>query len=96
MLTAEQSAAIGKIDILLVPVGGGPTIGAAAADAVIQLLNPAVIIGMHYETPALGWGIDPIDPFLEGKTVVTIEERSLVIHLDDLPATATVFVLPYE
>jgi len=96
VLTSSQADAIGNLDVLLVPVGGGPTIGAAAADAVIQLLNPAVIIGMHYETPALGWGIDPIDLFLDGKTVVTVEDRSLVIHLDDLPATATVFVLPYE
>jgi len=97
VLTVAQADAIGKLDVLLVPVGGGgPTIDAVGADAVIQLLNPSVIIGMHYETPALGWGIDSIDPFLVGKTVVAVDERSLSVRADALPATATVFVLQYE
>ncbi|MFC2083091.1 MBL fold metallo-hydrolase [Candidatus Bipolaricaulota bacterium] len=97
VLTATQAEAIGKIDILLVPVGGGgPTINAAGANAVIQLLEPSVTIGMHYETPDLGWGLDPIDPFLVGKIVVAVDERRVIIQTDSLPAEPTVFVLPYE
>ena len=97
VLSAQQAAAIGKVDVLLVPVGGGgPTIDAAAADRVVAMLEPSVIIGMHYETPELGWGIDPIDPFLAGETVVEVAERSLVVSTGDLPSTPTIFVLRYE
>lgn len=97
VLSGAQAEAIGKLDVLLVPVGGGgPTIDAAGADAVVALLEPSVIIGMHYETPELGWGIDPIDSFLEGETVVEVVERSLVVVADRLPGSPTIFVLRYE
>lgn len=41
-------------------------------------------------------GLDAIDKFLVGKTVVDVAARSLVINADALPADPTVFVLPYE
>ena len=97
VLTSAQSAAIGTVDVLFVPVGGaGPTIGAAGANTVIAQLGPSVIIGMHYETPALGWGLDTIDPFLAGKTVIEVATRSLAVHVDGLPEEPTVFVMRYE
>ena len=97
VLTAGQATAIGKLDVLLVPVGGGgPTIDAAAAERVVRLLEPSVIVGMHYETPELGWGIDPIDPFLSGELAIEVTERSLVVSTDRLPQEATIFVLRYN
>jgi len=97
VLSEEQAAAIGKVDVLLIPVGGGgPTIEARRADEVIAQLQPVVVIGMHYETPELGWGIDTIEPFLVGKIAVDVAERSLIINADTLPQEPTVFVLPYE
>ena len=69
--------------------------GAAYSEALAQL-EAVVIIAMHYETPDLGWGLDTIDKFLVGKTVVDVAARSLVINADALPADPTVFVLPYE
>jgi len=97
VLRPEQVEEIGVVDIVFVPVGGGgATIDAVGADRVVDLLGPSVIIGMHYETPELGWGIDPIDPFLEGKTVVEVADRGLVVSADRLPATPAVFVLKYE
>jgi len=97
VLDPAQASAIGTIDVLLVPVGGGgPTIDAAGVDRVVALLEPSVILGMHYETPELGWGIDPIDPFLEGEVVVEVTERSLVVSAAGLPDEPTIFVLRYE
>lgn len=97
MLTDAQASAIGTLDVLFVPVGGGgPTIEARRANMVIAQLQPRVIIAMHYETPGLGWGIETIDSFLVDKTVVEVAERSLVINADTLPAEPTVFVLPYQ
>jgi len=48
--TAEQLKAIGKLDILLLPVGGKYTVDAQEAVEVIQMLRPTVCIPMHYRT----------------------------------------------
>lgn len=96
VLSTAQATAIGKLDVLLIPVGGGPTIEARRANQVVAQLEPKVIIGMHYETPELGWNIDTIDPFLVGKTVIEATTRSLIVNANALPAVPTVFVLPYQ
>jgi L-ascorbate metabolism protein UlaG (beta-lactamase superfamily) len=45
-LRAEQRAAIGEVDLLFIPVGGGPTIGAAVAAEIVRDLAPAHAIPM--------------------------------------------------
>ncbi|MBR4537348.1 MAG: MBL fold metallo-hydrolase [Clostridia bacterium] len=49
-LTPEQIAALGKIDILMIPVGGFFTIDAHSAYDMVKALNPRVTIPMHYKT----------------------------------------------
>ncbi|MGB2983738.1 MAG: MBL fold metallo-hydrolase [Candidatus Bipolaricaulia bacterium] len=91
VLTDAQASAIGMLDVLLIPVGGGgATIEARRANEVIAQLKPLVIIAMHHETPDLRWGIETIDRFLIDKTVVEVGERSLVINANMLPAEPTV------
>ena len=48
--TAEQARRIGKLDVLLLPVGGYYTIDAATAEEVRRLLRPTVTVPMHYRT----------------------------------------------
>ena len=62
-LRQAQREAIGAIDVLLVPVGGGPTIGAEAAAAVVRELRPALVVPMHFRTPQLNFP-EPPDAFL--------------------------------
>ena len=62
LLTDEQIADIGTVDILLLPVGGTFTIDAGKAHMVIKQLNPLITIPMHYRTKALG-----IKGFIFGK-----------------------------
>jgi L-ascorbate metabolism protein UlaG (beta-lactamase superfamily) len=50
VLRPEQAAAIGEIDLLIVPVGGGPTIGGTAAAEIALSLDPAWVVPMHYRT----------------------------------------------
>jgi L-ascorbate metabolism protein UlaG (beta-lactamase superfamily) len=68
LLDSKQLAAIGKVDILLLPVGGGPTtIGAADAIQVVRQLHPAMVIPMHYRTKALrplGFLFEKVDKFI--------------------------------
>jgi len=63
-LRDEQAAAIGRVDVLIVPVGDGPTIGAEQATAIVERLSPRWVIPMHYRTPRIGF-LDTADAFLE-------------------------------
>ena len=68
-LREEQAAAIGRVDLLIVPVGGGPTIGAEQAHAVVERLRPRWVVPMHYRTPRIGF-LETADAFLEGFAAV--------------------------
>ncbi len=63
-LRAEQVAAIGRVELLFVPVGAGPTIGAQDAAAIVDRLAPRWVVPMHYRTPRIGF-LETADRFLE-------------------------------
>jgi L-ascorbate metabolism protein UlaG (beta-lactamase superfamily) len=63
-LREEQARAIGAVDLLMIPVGGGPTIGAAQAQAIVERLKPRWVVPMHYRTPKIGF-LDTADEFLQ-------------------------------
>lgn len=54
ILDSSQVQEIGKVDVLLLPVGGLFTINAVDAVKVMKQLDPTIIIPMHYRTKALG------------------------------------------
>ena len=72
-LRDEQKAAIGTLDVLFVPVGGHFTVDAQAAAELVRLLDPGVVVPMHYSTPAVGLPLSPVDDFLE-----LMEDRELL------------------
>ena len=63
-LSDDDLGAIGKVDVLLVPVGGFFTIGPREAISVVKALSPAVTIPMHFKTESLGFPIEPVENFL--------------------------------
>ncbi len=63
-LRLEQAEAIGKVDLLFIPVGGGFTIGAERAAAIVERLAPRWAVPMHYRTPRIGF-LETADAFLE-------------------------------
>jgi len=63
-LREEQVAAIGSVELLFVPVGGGPTAGAQEAAAILERLKPRWVVPMHYRTPRIGF-LDTADAFLD-------------------------------
>ncbi|MGF1537936.1 MAG: MBL fold metallo-hydrolase [Elainellaceae cyanobacterium] len=66
-ITEEQRILIGRSDIVLIPVGGGPkAYGPQEAKAAIERLNPKIVIPTHYRTAAAGENCDlqPLDDFL--------------------------------
>ena len=77
-LRPEQQRAIGSVDVLLLPVGGGPTVGGEPAAAIVRALKPRLVVPMHYRTDAVTF-LDPPDAFLDalGARVERIAENEL-------------------
>src|SRR3954447_17251566 len=63
-LRDEQADAIGGVDLLLLPVGGGPTIDAQQANEIADRLSPRWVVPMHYRTPAISF-LETADALLE-------------------------------
>lgn len=63
-LRPEQLAAIGPVDLVFLPVGGGPTLDAAGAAGVVAALEPRWVVPMHYRTPRISF-LETADGFLE-------------------------------
>ncbi len=92
-LREEQAASMGDLDLLIVPIGGGFTIGAVAATAIVARLKPRWVVPMHYRTHRIGF-LEPADEFLEGSANV---HRLETPHFDttELPAAdGPLVVLP--
>jgi L-ascorbate metabolism protein UlaG (beta-lactamase superfamily) len=68
-LREEQGEAIGRVDLLFLPVGGGPTLGAEQAAAIVDRIAPRWVVPMHYRTPRIGF-LEPADAFLDGQAHV--------------------------
>jgi L-ascorbate metabolism protein UlaG (beta-lactamase superfamily) len=64
-LRPEQREALGDVDVLILPVGGGPTIEPGAAAELVREVQPALVVAMHYRTPVGPDFLDPPDAFLE-------------------------------
>ncbi len=93
-LGAQQVAELGKVDILLIPVGGFYTIDATAAGQVCDKLTPKVIIPMHYKTDKCGLPIASVDEFLRGKKEVSrLDASEAEFKQGELPATTQIIVL---
>jgi len=59
----EMLKEIGEVDILLIPVGGVFTIEPEEAKKTIKLINPRVVIPMHYRIGGLSLSIRPLADF---------------------------------
>ena len=64
-LTEEQLKAIGKADILMLPIGGFFTIDSQTAYETARAIQPHTVIPMHYKTAVnAGWPIGDEKEFL--------------------------------
>lgn len=92
----SEIEALEEVSILLLPVGGGNSLNAAQASELVSMLEPNIVIPMHYQLPKLKLELESIDRFLKemGVTEPT-EEDSLKISLSNLPEeTETVILRP--
>jgi L-ascorbate metabolism protein UlaG (beta-lactamase superfamily) len=97
--TAEQVEEMSGVDVLLAPVGGGSTIGAAAAAETVSLVGPKLVIPMHYKTDTSKGELEPLERFLkEIGASSSLNERlpKLSITRSTLPDETQVQVLDYK
>lgn len=94
-LTPEQVQALQGLDALLIPVGGFYTIDAAQAQAVVQQLNPRVVVPMHYRGDGFGYDvIGPLEDFLALRSDVVRYPGSVLSLTAQTPAQTAVLTCP--
>jgi len=91
-LRDEQAAALGTVDLLFVPVGGGLTIGAEQAAEIAGRVQARWIVPMHYRTERISF-LEPVDDFLSRFEHV-VRLRTPRFALDDLPAERPLVIVP--
>ena len=88
-LTAEQIAALGRVDVLLIPVGGHYTVDAPLAWEITKAIAPKLVIPMHYRGKGFGYDvIGPVESFLAlAGNVKRLDGMAYTVDLADAPAT---------
>jgi L-ascorbate metabolism protein UlaG (beta-lactamase superfamily) len=86
---------MGEVHVALVPVGGETSLNAAKAAEVISLLEPSIVIPMHYGNPENKLELDPVAKFLKemGLNQVDTEESIKLSSVNSLPQETRVMVL---
>lgn len=63
--TQRQVEHFANVDILLVPVGDGNSLNASQASEVIGLIEPSIVIPMHYHLPNITIELNPLEKFIK-------------------------------
>jgi L-ascorbate metabolism protein UlaG (beta-lactamase superfamily) len=96
LIDENQKAAIGKVDILLVPVGGFYTVGYLEAYRLGELLKPKHIIPMHFKTPEIDFPIEDEHRFIEMyEDIVMFTSQEIEITKQNLSGYPKVIRLKY-
>ncbi len=77
LLNPEQLETLGKVDLLLVPVGGYYTIDAREAKATVDAIAPRIVVPMHYRHGEFG-----LRPVGEVEDFLALCEQGSVRRLD--------------
>ena len=87
----EQYAAIGRLDVVMVPVDGGYTLSVADMVGVVRRLRASVVLPMHWFS---GASLQTFLTEMEGEfAVVETGLAELDLSLQDLPGQPTILVL---
>ena len=97
ILSPVQVEQMSKVDILFVPVGGRTTINAAQASEVVSLVEPRIVVPMHFRTEAAPLDLDTVDRFLREMGVkAPAAQPKLTVTRASLPAETQVALLDYH
>jgi L-ascorbate metabolism protein UlaG (beta-lactamase superfamily) len=95
--TQTQVEALSNVDVLLVPVGGSTSLNAAQAAEIISLIEPYIVIPMHYKTSAISLKLDGVQKFLKEMGTPRIEPIDVLkVTRSSLPQETQVVVLNHK
>jgi L-ascorbate metabolism protein UlaG (beta-lactamase superfamily) len=86
--------ALGEVHIALVPVGGGGGLNATQAAEVVNLLEPKIVIPMHYKTDQSLLELENAERFLKEMGVSRIQQEELLkVTASSLPDQTQIVVM---
>src|SRR5512134_3358520 len=95
--TQSEIEALGTINVALVPVGGGGGLNAAKAAEIISLIEPNLVVPMHYATPVAKVSLDSLNKFIKEMGLSKQETQpSLKVTRSGLPNETHVVALEYQ
>ncbi|WP_294182231.1 MBL fold metallo-hydrolase [uncultured Clostridium sp.] len=81
VLSKDEIDKLGKIDVLMIPVGGNFTIDGKEAAILAKSINSHIIIPMHYKTSLLTFELDGLEKFLKYvKNAERVKSNTLVVE----------------
>lgn len=95
----SEIEALGAVDVLMVPVGGGGALNSGQSAEVISMIEPRIVVPMHYKTPDCVLKLDPLERFLKEMGIPSVrkhESSSLRISQSGLPDETEIVVLDYK
>ena len=96
-LSAAEAAPIQGVDIFLAVAGGPPTVPIADMKAAIDLIQPRIVIPMHFGNEKINLNLRPVDDLLAlfaPDQIIYHDSPTLTVSLDTLPESMRVIVLP--
>jgi L-ascorbate metabolism protein UlaG (beta-lactamase superfamily) len=95
-LDGSTLRSIGKVDVLLVPVGGFFTVDGKEATKIMNDINPAITIPMHYKTESVSFPIEGLEGFIKDKkTVKEAKASEIVVTKETLPKTNEIVIMQH-
>lgn len=85
VLTDEEVSALGNIDILLIPVGGGDLLTAKQAVEIIKAVEPRMVVPLAYHTEGIKETLGTADAFCKELVCKRNDSNKLKITKKDLP-----------
>lgn len=96
-LTPEEAEQIRGVDVFLAVAGGPPTVSLPDLKAAIDLIQPRLVIPMHYQNGKSNLPLLPLSDFLalfDPAQIDTYSSPTLPLSPDTLPTETRVAVLP--
>lgn len=96
-LDEATAEAIGRPDVLMVPIGGHYTIDATQAHGVVARLRPGIVVPMHYKTEVNpGSPITTVDPFLAAGRSSKPVGHTVTVERGAVPRETEIWVMSWR
>jgi L-ascorbate metabolism protein UlaG (beta-lactamase superfamily) len=87
---------LGEVQVALVPVGGGGGLNAAKAAEIVSLLEPFIVVPMHYQLPGTNLKLSPLSKFLKEMGLGNVKPEPSLKVTSSLSGETRVVVLEYR